>query len=431
LLDSLLQEISLTMTSNYSPLKRTATTSKQSKDSFITPSKMKKDAFERFSSEKLFSVSAILAFEQAASSSETKYTFTFFHKGRRQQAVLEKVFLTGLKKDNIRITWEHARTELKSGGAVRIDVTRLKSASLSDDWLIFGLYFFSFHNNVVNHISHLREINNGRSRPENVDKLRKKDGQRRISWDSSKTVTMAIDEVDIGIVNEDKYSENTDEKTIVGQLSEIVDSLDDNVPSFHDVDVENSREEVTNEDVYVNSLLWRSIMDVDDQLIDAEFEEALSNNGILEYLDDLSDEFDRLYVDYFTKNDFDELVHMKEYQTEKSQPSPPAWKSPHALTDSEYLASVQVPHSIKSTPPSGRSLENSRPSLGTGMMDSGFFDSFDSGSESMCDVTVETENDTTAVKNIGHVSKDTISNFFKQVLGFSLRILMSELRSIF
>lgn len=117
--------------------------------------------------------------------------------------------------------------------------------------------------------------------------------------------------------------------------------------------------------------------------------------------------------------------------TEKSHSSPPAWKSPHALTSSEYFASVQVPHSKKSTPPSGRSLENSRPSLGTGMIDSGFFDSFDSGSESMCDVTVETENDTTAVKNIGHVSNDTISNFFKQVLGFSLRILMSELRSIF
>jgi len=430
LLDSLLQEISSTMTS-YSPLKRTTKTSKQSKDSFITPSKMKKDAFERFSSEKLFSVSAILAFEQAASSSETKYTFTFFHKGRRQQAVLEKVFLTGLKKDNIRITWEHAKTELKSGGAVRIDVTRLKSASLSDDWLIFGLYFFSFHNNVVNHISHLREINNGRSRPETVDKLMKKDGQRRISRDSSITVTMAIDEVDIAIVNEDKYSENTDVKTIVGQLSEIVDSLDDNVPSFHDVDVENSREEVTNEDVYVNSLLWRSNMDVDDQLIDAEFEEALSNNGILEHLDDLSDEFDRLYVDYFTKNNFDELVHMKEDQTDKSHSSPPAWKSPRALSDSEYLASVQVPHSIKSTPPSGRSLENYRPSLGTGMIDSGFFDSFDSGSESMCDVTVETENDITAVKNIGHVLKDTTNDFLKQVLGFLLRILMSELRSIF
>ena len=49
----------------------------------------------------------------------------------------------------------------------------------------------------------------------------------------------------------------------------------------------------------------------------------------------------------------------------------------------------------------------------------------------MCDVTAEKENDSTAVKNIGHVSKDTRSNFFKQVLGFSLRILISELRSIF
>jgi len=427
------------MTSNnYSPLKRTTTTSKQSKDSFRTPSKMKKDTFERFSSEKLFSVSAILAYEQAASSSETKYTFTFFHNGRRQQAVLEKVFLTGLKKDNIRITWEHARTELKSGGAVRIDVTRLKSASLCDDWLIFGLYFFSFHIDVVDHISYPREIYNGRRRPETGDKLRKKDGQRLRSRDSLNTDTMAIDEVDIVIANNDEYDENTDEKTIVGQISEVVDSPDDNyVPSFHNVDVENSREEVTNEDIYANSLLWRLVMDVDDNLIEAEFEEALSKNGILEHLEDLSDEFDRLYEDHCTKNKFDELVDMNKDQSEKSHsspPSPPACKGPHVLDASEDLdncASVQVPLSIKSTPTSGKSMINSRPSLGKGMMDSGFFDSFDSGSESMCDVTVETENDTTAVKNIGHVSKDTLSNFFKQVLGFSLRILMSELRSIF
>jgi len=426
------------MTSNnYSPLKRTTTTSKQSKDSFRTPSKMKKDTFERFSSEKLFSVSAILAYEQAASSSETKYTFTFFHNGRRQQAVLEKVFLTGLKKDNIRITWEHARTELKSGGAVRIDVTRLKSASLCDDWLIFGLYFFSFHIDVVDHISYPREIYNGRSRPETDDKLRKKDGQSIMSRDSSNTDTMAIDidEVDIVVANEDEYDENTDEKTIVGQLSEIVDSPDDNyVPSFHDVDVENSREEVTNEDVYANSLLWRLVMDVDDNLIEAEFEEALSNNGILEHLDDLSDEFNKLYKDHFIKNNFDELVDMNEYQTDKTHSSPPACKSLHALNASEDLdncASVQVPLSMMSTPASGKSIINSRTSLRTGMMDSGFFDSFDSGSESMCDVTVETENDTTAVKNIGHVSKDTISIFFKQVLGFSLKILLSELISIF
>jgi len=401
-------------------------------DRFRRPSKMKKDTFERFSSEKLFSVSAILAYEHAASSSEMKYTFTFFHDGRRQQAVLEKVFLTGLKKDNIRITWEHARTELKSGGAVRIDVTRLKSASLSDDWLIFGLYFFSFHNNVVNHISYLREINDGRSRPETVDKHRK-GGLRRILRDSLNTDSMAINEVDIGIVNEDKYGKNTDEKTIVGQLSEIVDTPDDNyVPSFRNVDVENSREEVTNEDVYVNSLLWRSIVDEDDHLIDAEFEEALSNNGILDHLDDLSDEFDRLYGDYFTKNNFEELVDTNKDQSEKSHSSPPACKSPHSLNDSEDLDNcANVQHSIKSTPASGKGLENSQPTLGKGMMDSGFFDSFDSGSESMCDVTVETENDTTAVKNIGHVSKDTISIFFKQVLGFSLKILLSELISIF
>jgi len=421
------------MTSNYTMLKRATKTSKQSKDCFITPSKRKNDTFERFSSEKIFSVSAFLAYEQAASSSETKYTFTFFWNERRQQAVLEKTFLTGLKKDNIRITWEHAKTELKSGGAVKIDVTRLKSASLSDDWLVFGLYFFSFHDNVVNHTYYLREINNAGSRPETVDTLGKKDGQRRFSRDSTNTDAIAIDEVDIGFVREDKYGVSTDE-TFDGQLSAIVDSPDDKyVPSFHNVDVENSAKEITNEDVYTDSLLWRLIVDVDDHLIDAEYEEALSTNGVIEPLDDLSNEFDKLYGDYFIKDNFSEL-DMNEDECEKSHSSPTVGKSPNSWNDPEELvnsSSVPVPCTMKSTPASDKCLENSRLTLGTGMIDSGFFDSFDSGSESMCDVTVEKENDTTAVKNIAHVSIDTRSNFFKQLLGLSIRILISELRSIF
>ena len=177
-----------------------------------------------------------------------------------------------------------------------------------------------------------------------------------------------------------------DEKICVGHLSATFDSPDDNcVTSFHDMDVEKSAKEITNEDVYTDSLLWRLIVDVDDHLIDAEFEEVLSYNGILGHFDDLSDEFDMLYGDYFTKDNFKEL-DMNEDQFENSHSSPPEFKSTKSINDSEELgkcASVPVPFYMKSTPASCRGLENSRPTSGTGMMDSGFFDSFDSGNSTL------------------------------------------------
>jgi len=78
---------------------------------------------------------------------------------------------------------------------------------------------------------------------------------------------------------------------------------------------------------------------------------------------------------------------MNKDQSEKSRSSPPVCKGPHVLDASEDLdncASVQVPLSIKSTPASDKSTINSRPSLEKGMMDSGFFDSFDSGTVRCC-----------------------------------------------
>ena len=100
----------------------------------------------------------------------------------------------------------------------------------------------------------------------------------------------------------------TDKEIFVGQISAIVDSPNGiYVPSFYDMDVKKSVKEITNEDVYTDSRLWRLIVDMDEHLIDAEFEEALSYNGILGHFDDLSDEFDMLYGDYFTKDNFGSL----------------------------------------------------------------------------------------------------------------------------
>jgi hypothetical protein len=55
------------------------------------------------------------------SQSQAGYNFTFVHEGRQQQAVLDKTFLTGLEKDNVRITWEQATKELHLGCEVRVD----------------------------------------------------------------------------------------------------------------------------------------------------------------------------------------------------------------------------------------------------------------------------------------------------------------------
>ena len=54
-----------------------------------------------------------------------------------------------------------------------------------------------------------------------------------------------------------------------------------------------------------------------------------------------------------------------------------------------------------------------------------------SGSESVCDMTSEKEKYPAAVKNPGQVAKGTGSSLLKKIFKFSLRILVSELISLF
>ena len=54
-----------------------------------------------------------------------------------------------------------------------------------------------------------------------------------------------------------------------------------------------------------------------------------------------------------------------------------------------------------------------------------------SGSESVCGVTSEEEKYPAAVKNLGQVAKGTGSSLLKNIFKFSLRILISELISLF
>merc|ERR1719318_1708370 len=116
--------------------------------SYSTPSKIPrmKDSpltktFFTFAPVNLFSVSAV--FSTTSSPTQEGYNFTFVHEGRQQEAVLDKTFLTGLEKDNVRITWEQATRELYCGQEVRVDVTQLKNKAFDQKWLVFGLYFYT------------------------------------------------------------------------------------------------------------------------------------------------------------------------------------------------------------------------------------------------------------------------------------------------
>ena len=53
--------------------------------------------------------------------------------------------MTGLEKDNLRITWDEARRQLVAGCDIKIDVTEVKSSPNSVIWLVFGLYFSSIN----------------------------------------------------------------------------------------------------------------------------------------------------------------------------------------------------------------------------------------------------------------------------------------------
>ena len=106
---------------------------------------MSKTEYNCFPRMNLFSVPAVLSATSGTASVTSAYIFIFLQEGRRQQAVLDKTFLTGLEKDNIRITWEEARGELIAGCDIKIDVTQVRSSPNSEIWLVFGLYFSSIN----------------------------------------------------------------------------------------------------------------------------------------------------------------------------------------------------------------------------------------------------------------------------------------------
>eukprot|EP00092_Neocalanus_flemingeri_P105428 GFUD01135137.1.p1 GENE.GFUD01135137.1~~GFUD01135137.1.p1 ORF type:complete len:712 (-),score=223.65 GFUD01135137.1:58-2193(-) len=88
----------------------------------------------------LFGVPALLS-HVTSSNSNQDYVFIFMHQETEERAVLKQSFLTALEKDGVKTKWDKAKSHLKPGCPVKIDVTQSKTASVGGNWLVLGLYF--------------------------------------------------------------------------------------------------------------------------------------------------------------------------------------------------------------------------------------------------------------------------------------------------
>merc|ERR1712025_481913 len=193
-----------------------------------------------------------------------------------------------------------------------------------------------------------------------------------------------------------------------------------------------------------SSILWKSSMSTD--FIDVEFDEVLKKNGVLKGsdIDDLSDAFETLYEEYFCQEKVKMLNEKNESYNLTWSPNPndPEYIGKHDTHDSGMVDtsdSSAVSPSLMSSlittcgkdevsfPPSP-----GKPSLVPALNDSGFCDFFPPGSALTCDGDCkEVLKDKRMVGEKGHVSKDTRWQFFKQLLGVSVQLFISELNSLF
>ena len=293
------------------------------KDSTLTKT------FSTFAPVNLFSVSAV--FSDTTSPSKEGYNFTFVHKGRRQEAVLDKTFLTGLEKDNVRITWEQARRELHLGHEVRVDVTQLKSKSLDQQkWLVFGLYFYTiFYLNETssgelagicpdssckrnsdfgwanskkdnlkgkNPISQTLRSAFQREPEDKIDLLEDSPSVQKVESSSSEETNINSSLVDVN-------SSDASFSISFGSMSESGESGYDfsmlanpDLATSHMEDVSvNEGVRLPNEGIYFDSLVWRSSIPTNASVIEAQFEKVLEENGLLENYNHLADAFDQIF----------------------------------------------------------------------------------------------------------------------------------------
>merc|ERR1719470_202833 len=310
-------------------------TPSKSPGSFSTPSKIPriKDSpltktISTFAPVNLFSVSAV--FSTTSSPTQEGYNFTFVHEGRQQEAVLDKTFLTGLEKDNVRITWEQATRELYCGQEVRVDVTHLKSKAFGQKWLVFGLYFYTIFclsdpsaefagicpDSSCQHNS---DVDGANSKEDQLKGENPSSGTLRSEFQTEDTpfllpdsppvqeIESSSNEGENGIVSLEDLTNSSDGSFSIsfGSMSEsesgesgedfsMLANPDLATSHMEDVSV-NDDVRLPCEGIYFDSLVCESSIPKDASIIDAQFEKVLEENGLLENYNHFAAAFNKIW----------------------------------------------------------------------------------------------------------------------------------------
>jgi len=414
----------------------------------------------------LFSVSAV--FSNTPSPTQEGYNFTFVHEGRLQEAVLDKTFLTGLEKDNVRISWTQATRELQCGHEVRVDVTQLKSKSFGQKWLVFGLYFYTIFCFSDPSTGGLAGICPDSSPKRNSDVLwaNSKEGKLKSENPSSQTLRSALqteDKIDLledssnvrGVESLSSGGENGNASDAsfsisFGSMSETGEPREnfsmianpDLATSHMEDESVNECVKLPNEGIYFDSLVWRSSILTDASVIEAQFEKVLEENCILENFSQLADVFDQIFEEYSSNT---KIVGSKTLPDNavcnKISSSEPAFPLSSILIlgsqfsqNSDNKITARTGPVLTSTPAEkcgdgGCSLSDfgleSNGKLCPVNMDSGYYETFSSGSllemSSNCDVSSKPAEETKTKLPEGVLT---------QFLFFSFTQIISELASL-
>merc|ERR1719318_2065453 len=453
----------------------------KSPGSFSTPSKIPRiknspltKPFSTFAPVNLFSVSAV--FSTTSSPTQEGYNFTFVHEGRQQEAVLDKTFLTGLEKDNVRITWEQATRELYCGQEVRVDVTQLKNKAFDQKWLVFGLYFYTIfclgdpsaefagicpdsscqHNSDVggaNSKENQLEEENPSSRtlrnkfqtedstvllpdspPVQEMKSSKNEGENGdVVLEDLENSSDASFSISFGSMSESESGESGDDFSMLA-------NPDLTASHMEDVSVTDGVR-LPYEGIYFDSLICESSIPTDALVIEAQFEKVLEENGLVENYNHFAAAFDKIFEESAcntktlistTLSDNTVLNTTNSSIVPELSPSSSPILASEASQYSEKEIAAGTGPALASTP--AEKCGDGDHSLGFGLeetgispvnMDSGYYETFSSGS------LLEMSNDSEESSNPAEKTlTKSPGGFLRQFLFFSLEQIISELASI-
>merc|ERR1719318_2247143 len=394
----------------------------KSPGSFSTPSKIPriKDSplikpFSTIAPVNLFSVSAV--FSTTSSPTQEGYNFTFVHEGRQQEAVLDQTFLTGLEKDNARITWEQATRELYCGQEVRVDVTQLKSKAFDQKWLVFGLYFYTIFrlgdpsaefpgicpDSSRQHYSDVGGANSKEDQLEGenpslrtltskfqteestvllpdsppvqeIESSRNEGGNGDVVLEDLENSSDASFSISFGSMSESESGESGEEFSMLA-------NPDLTASHMEDVSV-NDGVRLSCEGIYFDSLVCESSIPTDASVIEAQFEKVLEENGLLENYNHFAAAFDKIFEE--SSCNTKTLIST----TTELSPSSSLILGSEASQYSEKEITAGTGPALASTP--AEKCGDGDLSLGLGLegtgnlspvnMDSGYYETFSSGS---------------------------------------------------